>query len=135
MLVVAIAPLQLLVAVTAKGLVPLICTLGGGHVGAPACGVTVILSAWLAINPVASVTSTKNPNVPAAFGVPEIPPDALKLNPGGKAKMPGANDHALRRSSSAGLHRRRVQHPDHSGWQTGGRDGRRPQNTSGDVDN
>jgi len=63
MVVLAIVPdesVQLLVAVTARGLVPLLLTttLGGKHVGAPAGGTTVMLNPWLAANPLESVACT-----------------------------------------------------------------------------
>ena len=89
MVVLAIVPdesVQLLVAVTARGLVPLLLTttLGGKHVGAPAGGTTVMLNPWLAANPLESVACTVKLKIPAATGVPASAPVVLKVIPGGR---------------------------------------------------
>ena len=96
--VLAIEPaesVQLLVAVTAKGVVLLlICRVGGRQVGAPGGGTTAMLNAWVAIAPVASLTCTVKLNdVPAVVGVPEITPDEFKFVPGATGKLPEASDH------------------------------------------
>jgi hypothetical protein len=96
MVVLAIVPLvsvQLVVAVTAKGFVPLFCRVGGWHVGAPGGDVTTMLSACMTLAPVASVSCTVKSKVPTAVGVPEMTPAELKFIPGGIARLPDASDH------------------------------------------
>jgi hypothetical protein len=88
-----VVSVQLPVAVTDKGSVLLFCNVGGKHVGAPGGAATAMLSVWLAVVNLASVTCTEKLKVPAVVGVPEITPDELKLVPGGSGVL-DERDHA-----------------------------------------
>jgi hypothetical protein len=92
-LVIELAGLQLLVAVTARGFVALFWMVGGAHVGALGAAPTTMLSVPGAdMIVLASAAVTVKLKVPAVLGVPVIAPVALRLKPGARL-LPVPIDH------------------------------------------